>query len=140
GKVTVVCATATGTPLIPQLDAVTEAVEERARPDTVTVTVSGAVTHPTAHSIIVWTRGGTVSIITLRAQQALAKFISSYPIGGIAKSPGGVGYLYADAIAATVIGSSPEIYDVDFDGGAVDIPLASNEVATNTTVFDVRIQ
>jgi phage-related baseplate assembly protein len=140
GQVTVVCATPTGMPTSPQLDAVTEAIEARARPDTVTVTTSGAVPHPTAHSIIVWCKGGVAATITLRAQQALAKFISTYPIGGIAKSPGGTGYLWSDAIAATVIGSSPEIYDVDFDGGAVDIPLASNEVASNVTTFDVRIQ
>jgi hypothetical protein len=141
GKVTIVCATPSGTPTSDELAAALDAVNARAKPDTVTVELDGAVTTDTTHSVIVWCRGGAEPIIRLRAQQALAKFISTYPIGGIVKPGiGGLGKLWADAIGAVVIGSSPEVYDVDFVGGEVDIDLAADQVAVDTTTFDVRIQ
>jgi phage-related baseplate assembly protein len=140
GKVTIVCATPSGTPTSDELAAALDAVEARAKPDTVTVELDGAVPHDTTHSIIVWCRGGAEPIIRLRAQSALAKFIANYPIGGIVKAGVTPGKLWADAIGAVIIGSSPEVFDVDFDGGEVDISLAANEVAVDVTTFDVRIQ
>lgn len=140
GQVTIVCATPNGTPTGDELDAVREAIELRARADTATATTSGAVPKATAHTIIIWARGGTEAVLRANAQKALATFYARYPIGGLAKTEGGQGYLYADAIAAAVIASSVEAFDVDFVGGAVDTPLAWNEVATNTTTFEVRIR
>lgn len=139
GTVRVVCATPTGTPTTAALDAVRAEIERIARPDTVTVLLEGAVPQATAHSIIIWARGGTTALLLARAQKALATMISTYPIGGIPKTEGGTGYLYADRIAATVIGASPEIFDVDFVGGPVDVALGADQVATNTTTFEVRI-
>ena len=147
GQVTVVCATPTGTPTSLELDAVRKNVEAIARPDTVTVTTSGATTVATTHSVIVWCSGGNLDLITQRAEDALAAFIAQYPIGGIHKVEGGPGYLWSDAVAAAIIGSSKgvdeadayTIFDVDFVPGAVDIPLTSGQVATNTTTFDVRV-
>lgn len=137
--VDIVCATPSGTPSDEELDAVRAEVELIARPDTVSVTVSGAVTTPTAHTLILWARRGTEAVLRGNAQKAMATLIANWPIGGIAKTEGGTGYLYASAIEATVIGSSPENFDVDFVGGEIDIPLAANAVPTNTTTFDVRI-
>ncbi len=139
GEVTVVCATASGTPTAPSLDAATEAVEAKARPDTVTANVVGAVPKSTAHTITLWCRGGVAELLEELAEDALSSLIAEYPIGGIAKTNGGQGYLYLDAIAAAVIASSPEAFDVDFSAGAADIALAYNEVVTNTTTFDVRV-
>lgn len=140
GTVTVVCATPTGTPSTADLNAVRGEIEAKARPDSVTVNVLGAVAHPTAKTIRIWARGGTPSLIIANAQRALAEMIAAYPIGGIAKVDGGQGYLYDDAIAATVIRSSPEPFDVDFLVGGGDVPLAPHEVATNTTTFEVRLR
>jgi hypothetical protein len=137
GTVTVVCATASGTPTSDELDAVEENVEAIARPDTVTATVSGAVPVATTHTITVWARGGVADTIEDNAQAAMAALIATYPIGGISKTQGGQGYLFADQIAATIIASSPEVFDVD--GVGDDIALEPDEVATNVTTFDVRI-
>ncbi len=137
GTVTVVCATPSGTPSGAELTAVEENVEAKARPDTVTAIIAGAIPKATSQTITVWCRGGVADAIEELAEDALAALISTYPIGGIPKAIGGQGYLYTDAIAAAVIGSAPEIFDVDITGG--DIALAYNEVATNTTTFDVRI-
>jgi phage-related baseplate assembly protein len=139
GHVTIVCATPSGTPSVDELAAVRASVEAIARPDSVTVTVSGATPVATSHEITIWANGGTETIIKANAEKALTAFISAYPIGGLAKSDGGQGYLYADAIAAAVIGSSPEAFDVDFEDGS-DIELDDDEVATNTTTFVVRIR
>ncbi len=139
GEVRTVVATPNGTPSNDEIAAVREAIERWARPDSVTSIVEGAVQVPTSHSVIVWAQGGTESVIRSRAQAALADFYATYPIGGIAKTDNGHGYLYLDAIAATLIKSSPEVFDVDFIGGA-DIPLAHNEVAVNTTTLEVRIR
>lgn len=139
GTVRIVCATATGTPTTAAIDAVKAEIERIARPDSVTADTLGAVPQATAHSIIVWSRGGTSALLLARAQKALAEMIAAYPIGGIPKTEGGVGYLYADRIAAAVIGSSPEIFDVDFVGGPVDLALGGDQVATNTTNFELRI-
>lgn len=140
GRVTVVCATPSGTPTGPELDAVRTLIEKIARPDTVTVTVLGATTVETTHAMIVWARGGTEAIIRQRATQAMNALIETYPIGGIAKIDATPGKLWADLVASAVIASSPEIFDVDFVGGAVDITLGASEVATNTTTFDIRVK
>ena len=120
------------------MEAATDAVETRARPDTVTVEMIAAVPKSTTNAITVWCRGGVPELIEALAQAALSAYVAAYPIGGIAKTQGGQGYLYLDAIAAVVIGSSPEAFDVDFGMGETDVALAYNEVATNTTTFDVR--
>lgn len=139
GTVTIICATPTGTPSAAELDAVRAAVEQYARPGAVTATVAGAIPKPTAKTIRIWARGGVAATLLAGAQAALAQLLATYRIGGIAKD-GGQGYLYDDRIAATVIGSSPFIYDVDIIAGAGDVALAPNEVAVNTTTFEVRIQ
>lgn len=138
GRVIVICATPSGGAVSEELQAVRDSIETYARPDSVTCQVFGASPVATTHTIKVWCRGGTVSLIESRVQAALAAFYSTYPIGGIAKVDGGQGYLYADAIEAAIIGASPEIFDVDDVGD--DIELDFDQVAVNTTTLDVRIR
>lgn len=140
GTVNVVCATPNGTPSPDELDAVRAEVEKVARPDSVTAIVDGAVQVPTSHAVILWAKGGTQSVLLANAQAALAAFYATYPIGGIAKTDGGNGYLYLDRIEAVLIGSSEEVFDVDFEEGSADTLLLFAEVATNTTAIDVRIR
>lgn len=146
GQVTVVCATPSGAPSTPELDAVRANIEARARPDTVTVTVSAATTVATVHSIILWCRGGAPALLLANAQKALDRLISTYPIGGIEKVVGAGGRLWGDAVASACVGSSPEVFDVDFVVGGVvvssapDTALASNAIPIDNTTFDVRIR
>ncbi len=136
GFVTVVCATASGAPTGDELDAVEENIEKLARPDTVNYEVLAATPLPVSQTLTLWARGGTADILTERAEAALDSLIETYPIGGIAKIVGGAGYLYADRVAAAVISSSPEFFDVD---GASDVALASTEVVVSTYTLDLRI-
>jgi hypothetical protein len=106
----------------------------------VTLEVVGAVQHATSHVVTLWANGGTDTLLKANANRALNAFYASYPIGGIAKTDGGAGYLYLDAISAVIIGSSTEAFDVDFAVGTTDTALADNEVATNTTTITVRIR
>lgn len=138
GRVTVVCATPSGAPTVEELAAVRAEIERTARADTVRVEVLAATPVATAHTIVVWARGGNAAIIRQRASAAVATLIATYPIGGISKVDGAPGKLWADRMAAAVISSSPEVFDADLDVG--DIALAANEVATNTSTFDVRIK
>lgn len=139
GRVVVTCATPNGTPSADELDAVRAEVEKIARPEGVTVVVEGAVVHATAHSVILWAKGGSAALLESQAQAALAAYFADFPIGGQSKADGGPGFLFADAVGAVIINSSQEVFDVDFVGGAVDVPIASNEVAVNTTTLEVRI-
>lgn len=139
GTVTVTCATPSGTPSSDELNAVRTNCEAIARPDSVTLIVQGAVQHATTHSITLWANGGASSTVLLaNAQAALGAFYASYPIGGISKADGLPGYVYLDAIAAVVINSSADVFDVDFEAGATDDMLGSTEVAVNTTTITVR--
>lgn len=138
GKVIVVCATPTGAPSSDELAAVTAACNAMARPDTVTLEVDGASPVAVNKSITVWARGGSTTLLALEVQRGLTQLLSAYPIGGIAKSDGGQGYLYTDAIAAAVIDSDPQIFDVDISD-ETDIPLATNQVPTNSISLTVRI-
>lgn len=140
GKVRVICATPTGTPSSDELADVVAECERIARPDTVKLEVVGAVQHATSHTVTLWANGGAVSILNANAQKSLNAFYAAYPIGGISKTDGGVGYLYLDAISAVLIDSSTEVFDIDFAPGTTDTALADNEVATNTTVIDVRVR
>ncbi len=140
GRVKIVCATPTGSPSVDELAAVVTACEKIARPDTVRLDVVGAVQVATTHTVTLWANGGTDTLIASAAQKALASFYATYPIGGIAKTDGGAGKLYLDAIAAVIIGSSAEAFDVDFAPGSADFTLADNEVATNTTTIEVRVR
>lgn len=140
GRVTVICATPNGTPTGDELDAVRAECEKIARADAIRLTVSGAIPIATSHVVTLWAKGGTETILQANAQKTLTAFYSTYPIGGLAKSDGGQGYLYLDAISAVIIGSSEEAFDVDFEAGSTDTALDDDEVATNTTAITVRIR
>jgi hypothetical protein len=138
GQVRTILATPSGTPTSPEIAAVVEEIERKARPSSVTSLVSGAVPLPTTHEITLWAKGGTEAIVRERAEIALSALISSWPIGGVSKTDGGQGYFFADALAAALIGSSPEAFDVD--GVGSDIAQDFDEVVTNTTTLTVRIR
>lgn len=136
GRVDVVCATPAGTPSSEEIAAVVAEIERVARPDCVRVVVAGAIPKLTHHQVTIWTNGGAESVIRSNAQKALSTFYATYPIGGLRKTDGGTGYVYADKVDSVIAGSSIEVFDVDLESSA-DIALAWNEVAVNATTPDM---
>lgn len=137
GTVRCVVATPSGAPTTLELRAVRDLIEDAARTDTDTVALSAAVEVPYSKTVTVWRRGGSDEAVRANAERALPAFFSTYPIGGIKKSAGQPGYLYADALESAIISSSPGVvFDVDQDGG--DIELAFNEVPVVATTLLIR--
>ena len=62
------------------------------------------------------------------ANAGSATFFRLLAIGGKRTTPGGQGYVFADAVIAA-LGSGPGVIDVGFSSGFVDVALAANEVA-----------
>jgi hypothetical protein len=140
GIVSVVVASASGSPTPTDLQAVRDSVEAIARPDSVTATVAGAIATPVTATIIVWARridGVSAADLATRVQTALATMIASYPIGGIAKPTSTQGYLYADNIAGTSRSADNSIFDIDYTGG--DLAIPANGVAVFAATVDVRL-
>lgn len=135
--VRLVCATPSGAPTLEELAAARTNIEKLARTDTDTVQLSAAVTVPVSRTLTIWSRKGDVDLIKERAYANLALLASTCPIGGDAKSPGGQGYLYADAIKAAAKAADPTIFDVDSDTDS-DVILAYNHVPQITASIEVR--
>lgn len=140
GVVTLYAASPSGAPSAEDLDAARLNIEEVARPDTVTVNLYAATPVAVASALTVWaTRTEGIGVDDYREDVllALAKDISLYPIGGIAKPPSTQGYLYGDHIAGVAEAANPSIFDVD--GADDDIALAPGEVPVLSATVDVRI-
>lgn len=118
GRVVVTMASPSG-PMTPEdLTAVRDTIEDRVRPDTVTVLVGSAAPLQLSPSITAYAvRSPGLSASTVKAQieTALATFGAAWPIGGRTKPPSLVGYLYEDSISAAVIAAHPAIYECDVD-------------------------
>lgn len=140
GVVSVYVASPAGAPAGTDLPFIVAAIEQYARPDSVTAAVVAAAPVALTASITVWAKrqdGLTAPDLGTLVQASLLAMIQSYPIGGIAKPPSTQGYLYADGIAGAAKAAHPAIFDVDGVGG--DLALAANEVATLATTVDVRL-
>lgn len=134
-------ASPTGPVIASDLAAIQQAFEDNVRPDTVTAVVISAVAVPVSLTgITVWARkeyGASSDAVSVAATNALIALATAYPIGGLRKPPVDIGYLYADKIAATIIGSHPAIYDVDGVGG--DVYLAPGSVPVITSSLTVNL-
>lgn len=140
GTVTVYVASPSGAPLAGDLVYVADSIEDIARPDTVTATVLAATEVPLSRTLDVWARrtdGVSASAIQAAVENALVNAISTYPIGGIAKTPSTQGYLYADYLAGIVYAAHSSIFDVDGTGS--DAALSPGQVATMAITVTVRI-
>ncbi|MBX3205119.1 MAG: baseplate J/gp47 family protein [Labilithrix sp.] len=140
GRVTVVCATPNGAPSADELAAVRAEIGRRALTGGARLTLLGARPKAMAKTIRIWAHGGVEATLRSQASAALATMFDDFPIGGIPKADGGPGYVYDDKIAAAVIGSSVEIFDIDIIAGAGDVLLDRDEVPVNTTTFEVRVR
>lgn len=138
GQVGVVVASPTGAPDPNDVTGVANNIEAIARPECVTVTVSGATPIADSDSIVVWvtsTPGLDAGTVQTAIQTAISNFIQTYPIGG--RSVDGINFfLFASAIDGVCFAAWPGVYDVQ---GTNDLALAAGQVATNSTSVSVRL-
>lgn len=141
GVVTVWVASPSGAPISSDLPFISTSIETYARPDTVTVNLVAA--NPVALSgtinvYAVTTPGLTSDGLAALVDAALLAWISSYPIGGIAKPSTTQGYLYASGITGTVKSAHSAIFAVDGIGS--DIAMADGDVATFAATLNIRFE
>lgn len=140
GEVTIHVASPSGVPLPDDLTAIRDQVDREARTDTDKVTVSGAAQVFVTRTFTAWARrtpGLTEEAVRVPAEQALIALERDYPIGGIAKTAGGQGYLYGDAMKAAVARAHASIFDVDASSDA-DVALATGQIVRIAFAVDVR--
>ena len=137
GQVAVVVASPTGAPDPNDVTGVANNIEAIARPECVTVSVTGATTVVDADTLVVYvtaTVGLDAGTVQTAIVDALTAFFQTYPIGG--RTVGSFSGLFASAIDGVCFGAWPGVFDVQ---GANDLALTSGQVATNSTTVDVRL-
>ena len=141
GIVTIYVAAPAGAPITEDVDAITDSINELARPGAVTVNVNPATEVAYSRSLTVWakrTDGVSSDDIKDAVDNAIINLSRSYPIGGIAKPPGDLqGYLYATTVEGTAESAHPTIYAVD--GAGADLALNTGEVAVMAVTVAVRL-
>lgn len=134
-------ASPSGGAIASDVEAVRAAFEINVRPDTVTaIAVAATTVAVPLTGITIWARkeyGADATAIGTAATNALVALAREYPIGGLRKPPVDAGYLYADKIVATIIGSHPAIYDVD--GVGADVPIPTGAVPIITSSLSVNL-
>lgn len=138
GTVSIVIASPSGAPSAGDLAAVETNIEAVARPDTVTVNVTGAVVVTSSQSITVWavqTAGLDAPALTSMVEDAVTALVAEYAIGGLTKPPSSAGFLFASDMVGAAKDAHPAIYAVD---GFTDIPLSSGQVASVVLSISVR--
>lgn len=151
GRVDIVLASASGPVTTDDIDAVVASIEDKARPDTDTVSVVSATVVPDTRTLTVWakkTKGIDANAIQTAVDARLIVFIEHYPIGGRTKIGDTQGYLFTksieeaadspyDGITAADNAALQTIWLVESTGS--DLPLSSTQVATLVSTTNVRI-
>jgi uncharacterized phage protein gp47/JayE len=141
GEVTVIVAAPGGAPASIDVEAVADTLEEKVRPDTVTVRTLAAVERMVTPHIDVYavrTPGLTSAMLESDVLLSLAALGSTWPIGGRPKSPGLTRWLFADSITGAVIRANAAVYECDIDTG--DIALAPTDVVVLVPTITVRFE
>lgn len=141
GQVTIYLASPSGPVTTQDITAVVANIEAFARPDSVTVFVNNTTTVSYSSSLIVWARAGKgvdATVIHDEVVAAIEAYASVYDIGGIAKPPSSLGYMYDEAIRAVAQAADPAIFDVDSVGG-VDLLIGPSETALIGSTVEVRL-
>lgn len=113
------------------LGAVDEAIQTQVVPLAVTATVTPATPHVQAVTYEVWanaTIGVTAAALEDAINLALTNYLAELPIGGLAKTFGGGGAIYTDALR-TVIGDTvgDSLIDLDLIFPVVDFALGDDD-------------
>ncbi len=140
GVVTIYVASPSGAPAASDVTYVQSSIELYARPDSVTANTFAATTLPVSRALTVWAVaqvGVSASDLAGLVNAALIALMTSYPIGGIPKTPSLQGYLYATRIEGAVVAAHPSIFAVD--GVGADVLMNPSDVATLAATLTVRI-
>lgn len=140
GTVTIRVASPSGPPLPEDLDAIRTSIETLARTDTDTVNVAGTTVVVVPRTFTAWARsspGVKDEAVRKPSEDALIALERDYPIGGIAKSVGGQGYLYSDAMKAAIKTAHPLVFDVDVDVDT-DVALSTSQIPRIAATIVVR--
>lgn len=141
GRVTVTVAAPSGAPAPEDLAAVVESIEQLARPDAVRVTTQAATEVLITRALTVYARrtdGVSAADIRTLVEAAIVREAPNYPIGGYPKPPATTGKVWADWIKAIAKGAHETIYEVDGEGG--DVELTTGQVAVfEVTAPEVRL-
>lgn len=138
GQVTVTLASPQGVPTSADVTAAADSIEQNARPDGVTVTVTSAIPVPYAPALIVWATaqpGLTPDTVQAAVTANLTTFLSLYPVGGLRTSDGRRA-LFASGIDGVTKSAHAAIFAVD---GAFDLALVDGQVATDAIGVTTRL-
>lgn len=147
GTVNIYIASPSGAPSMTDLAGVMASVETNARPEAVAANVIGVIEVPYSPGITIWCRlqtGTSITAVQTAAANALADFISKYPIGGITANddanPGAAftGLFAAGVMGALAAGVTTTTAELLSCQGAIDLALTNNQVATDNTSISVR--
>lgn len=139
GIVTITVAAPGGVPVPSDLTAIRLRVDTIARPDATRADVGAASSLAVVRSLTIWARsapGLTEAMVKGPADLALIALGRDWPIGGIAKTEGGQGYLFADTVKGVVKAAHPAIFDVD--GMETDQALGGTQIAGLSISTSVR--
>lgn len=148
GVVTVYVASPSGVPDANDVTGVITNIELLARPDAVTVNVSGAITTTYNPTITIWCTTATAvsaAAIQTAAANAISDFISTYAIGGETANDDShpsstFTGLFGDAIKAAIgeglFAIGVKVISIQ---GATDLSLVSDAVATDSVTLSIRI-
>jgi phage-related baseplate assembly protein len=146
GIVTVYCASPSGAPVSDDLDAAAASIEDLVRPEAVTVSVVAVTEVPYNPSITIWaqsTAGVSASAVQSAAEQAIADFIASYPIGGLTQADTVQRGLFGSGIASRIGLASPaKVFSIEGSTPGSSVPnlaLVAGEVATNAVTVNVQM-
>lgn len=137
GAVAVVVAGPSGPPAAGDVTLVDDAIQTTVTPLTVTPTVAAAtgVTVPIVATLYVPdTCLATDDELEDAVNDGLAGWFSTYPIGGRTKTPGGAGYLFADALRARICAAAT--YASIQAAAAADPEATVAEVLTRSANYD----
>ena len=137
GHVGVVVASAAGLVTADDLTGVSNSIEEKARPDAITVDLDSATTVPYVRSIVVWCQakpGLLASTVSDAVGLALLDFFEAYPIGGLSKG-GGPYSIFATGLEGVVKSAYPGIFAVD---GFTDMGLGLLQIPIDGISVSVR--
>lgn len=138
GVVSVVVASPSGTPSAGDVTACADSIEAIARPEAVTSNTTGASAVAYTASLTIWARsapGLVASHVKTLVDARLIDFFKNYDIGGLKQGTSAPG-VYASGVDAAVGDAHPSIFSVQ---GAIDLPLAAGQVATDSVTTTVRL-
>lgn len=140
GTIAIAIASPSGAPSAADVAYVEDSIENLARPDTDTVTVSAATPLVVNRSLTVYARrtdGVDAAAIEAAIDAALLEITSDYPVGGYPLPPTLNYYFFASELHGQVQGAHRSIYAVE--GTGADVLMSADEVVTLTYTLSIII-